>query len=57
MPKWIEAEVIKTISETDRVKRIWINPETDEPITAIPGQFITFDLPVGEKRLQRWKVD
>ncbi|MBK9022620.1 MAG: oxidoreductase [Saprospiraceae bacterium] len=55
MPKWIEAEVIKTISETDRVKRIWINPETDEMITAIPGQFITFDLPVGEKRLQRWK--
>ena len=51
MPKWIEAEVIKTISETDRVKRIWINPETDEMITAIPGQFITFDLPVGEKRL------
>jgi NAD(P)H-flavin reductase len=24
-------------------------------ITAIPGQFITFDLPIGEKRLQRWK--
>ncbi len=54
MPKWIDGTVIKIQTETDRVKRIWIKPE-EEVTTAIPGQFITFDLPVGEKRLQRWK--
>lgn len=55
MPKWIEATVTRIISETGRVKRIWLQPHTEESFTAIAGQFITFDLPVGEKRLQRWK--
>lgn len=55
MPKWTDGEVIKRTQETERVKRIWIKPLTEEPLIAIPGQFITFDLPVGEKRLDRWK--
>ncbi len=55
MPKWIEATVTKIVTENDRVRRLYIDPRTEETFTAIPGQFITFDLPVGEKRLQRWK--
>ncbi|MCO6459970.1 MAG: FAD-dependent oxidoreductase [Saprospiraceae bacterium] len=55
MPKWIDATVSEISPETDRVKKILIKPKSDEPIIAVPGQFITFDLPIGEKRLQRWK--
>lgn len=55
MPKWTDAEVTSIIQETERVKRIYIKPQTEEVISPIPGQFITFDLPVSEKRLDRWK--
>lgn len=55
MAKWIEASITKTLQETDRVRRLWLKPNTDAQLTFKPGQFITFDLPVGEKRLQRWK--
>jgi len=55
MPKWTDAEVTSIIHETDRVKRIYIKPQTDEVVSPVPGQFITFDLPVSEKRLDRWK--
>lgn len=55
MAKWIEASITKTLQETDRVRRLWLKPDIPEPLSFKPGQFITFDLPVGEKRLQRWK--
>ncbi len=32
-----------------------IELEDDEIFTFAPGQFVTFDLPIGEKRLLRWR--
>lgn len=55
MARWTEAKVTRKIQESPRVSRIWLKPDTEIPVTYVPGQFITLDLPVGEKRLQRWK--
>jgi ferredoxin-NADP reductase len=55
MPKWFKAEVIGIIDETPFVKRFILSvPELDNFIFK-PGQFITLDLPIGEKRLDRWR--
>ena len=55
MAKWIDATITDISNENERVKNFWLHPQMEASITAIPGQFITFDLPIGEKRLQRWK--
>lgn len=55
MAKWIDATITDISNENERVKNLWLQPQMEASITAIPGQFITFDLPISEKRLQRWK--
>lgn len=49
---WYDTQILKIETLTDEVRRFWIeNPG----IQWQAGQFITFDLPIGEKRLQRWR--
>ncbi|MFZ1788234.1 MAG: FAD-binding oxidoreductase [Saprospiraceae bacterium] len=56
MPRnWIEAKVITIIDESPTVKRFILHVESEEIFTFTPGQFVTFDLPVGDKRLDRWR--
>jgi ferredoxin-NADP reductase len=55
MPKWFKAEVQKIIDETPFVKRYFLSVPELEDFTFKPGQFITLDLPIGEKRLDRWR--
>lgn len=55
MVKWFKANVIDIIDETPFVKRFFLSiPELDH-FQFIPGQFVTLDLPIGEKRLDRWR--
>ena len=52
---WYEAEVIRTESLTPYTKQISVQLPEDNEFVFTPGQFVTMDLPVGEKRLDRWR--
>ena len=53
---WYKGKIkdIKNISTTTKHFEVEII-ETDAVFDFIPGQFVTMDLPVGEKRLARWR--
>ena len=52
---WYESIVTKIEPASPSVKRFWLKtPEGERPAFRA-GQFITMDLPIGEKRLQRWR--
>ncbi len=51
--EWITCKVEKIINETPTVKRFWLAFEHSFQFTA--GQFITFDLPISEKKNKRMK--
>ena len=55
MGRWKTAviEEIHRISPT--TKRFILNIESEETFAFKAGQFITLDLPIGEKRLDRWR--
>lgn len=49
---WYESKITKIAPMSPGVHRFWLeNPG----ITYQAGQFITMDLPIGDKRLQRWR--
>lgn len=53
--KWFNAEVISILDETENTKRFFFKvPELTELIFK-PGQFVTFDLPIHEKKNKRWR--
>ncbi|MCF8239033.1 MAG: hypothetical protein K9I85_12805 [Saprospiraceae bacterium] len=53
---WYTASITKIASATPRVRRIWLTlPDNAPDFSFQAGQFITMDLPIGEKRLQRWR--
>lgn len=55
MPIWYNSTVVKIEQAAPNVRRFWLEtPDAPRPDFRA-GQFITFDLPVGEKRLQRWR--
>lgn len=51
--KWYEAPIKKVEKYTPTVNRFWL--EVDEDFSFTPGQFITMDLPIADKRLKRWR--
>jgi CDP-4-dehydro-6-deoxyglucose reductase len=55
MPKWFEGEIIRIEEAGDQTKRFWLAPDEGDELNFSPGQFITMDLPIGEKRLDRWR--
>ena len=55
MPAWYDATLIKTENINDLTRRFWLEMPDVESIDYIPGQFITLDLPIHEKRTKRWK--
>lgn len=55
MPKWNTAEVISIEKITETTQLIKLKALSEGEMNFVPGQFITFDLPVGEKRLDRWR--
>lgn len=55
MPKWYQGKVVRIEDEGDNTKRFWILPDDPAVLQFTPGQYITLDLPIGEKRLDRWR--
>lgn len=52
---WRTGTVIKIIDETSVTRRFWIQiPEVDN-FNFKPGQFVTLDLPIHEKKNKRWR--
>jgi len=50
---WYDAEVIQVLEHSSRLRSIRFIP--DQMPTFKAGQFVTFDLPVAEKRVNRWR--
>ena len=52
---WHEAELIGQKEEAKGTNRFWFRILEDTPLHYEAGQFLTFDLPTGDKRAQRWR--
>jgi CDP-4-dehydro-6-deoxyglucose reductase len=55
MAKWYDSKVIRIEDASPTTKRFWLQIEAGEVFDFKAGQFITMDLPLGEKRLHRWR--
>lgn len=53
--RWYKGVVSQIQPLTEITSQFTISVEDDEIFDYLPGQFVTFDLPVGEKRMQRWR--
>ncbi len=53
--KWNKGEVVLINGISPSVRKIELKVSGNETLDFVPGQFVTFDLPVGEKRLDRWR--
>jgi len=55
MPRWIDAKLIKTEERSETTRSFFLELQGLESFDFKAGQFITLDLPIGEKRLDRWR--
>lgn len=55
LPKWQKAIVKKIEQVTPGTRRYWIELPETEHFDFKPGQFVTLDLPIHEKRNKRWR--
>ncbi|TAK35658.1 MAG: FAD-dependent oxidoreductase [Saprospiraceae bacterium] len=55
MAKWYDSTVIRIEDASATTKRFWLEIDEAGNFDFRAGQFITLDLPIGEKRLQRWR--
>lgn len=53
--KWYDSTVVRIEDASPTVRRFWLQVPDDEPLEFKAGQFVTMDLPIGEKRLDRWR--
>lgn len=53
--EWSEAIVTKIVNETATTKRFFLEVPNMPVFDFKPGQFITLDLPIHEKRTKRWR--
>ncbi len=52
---WRTGKVIRIENETTDTRRYWIQVPELPSFDFIPGQFVTFDLPIHEKPNKRWR--
>ena len=52
---WYDSTIIRIEDASPNTKRFWLEVEGIDQIDFQPGQFITMDLPIHEKRLKRWR--
>ncbi len=52
--EWHDAQVLKIVELTDNIRHITLRAHVSD-FNFKPGQFVTFDLPVGEKPADRWR--
>lgn len=55
MPKWYNAKVTRIVDRTETTKSFFLTIDKNDPFDFVPGQFITLDLPISDKRLDRWR--
>ena len=53
--KWYDGTILEIKQLSPEVRQFTLRVEGNEEFRFLPGQFVTMDLPVGEKRLQRWR--
>ena len=52
---WRTAKVIRIENETPNTRRFWMEVPELEQVDFKPGQFVTLDLPIHEKKNKRWR--
>lgn len=52
---WRTGTVTKILDETSSTRRFWIQIPEVEQFNFKPGQFVTLDLPIHEKKNKRWR--
>jgi glycine betaine catabolism B len=52
---WRTGKVIQIKDETSDTRRFWVEIPELSSFDFIPGQFVTLDLPIHEKRNKRWR--
>ena len=55
MLEWQTGKVINIIDETSNTRRFFIETTSKENFIFQPGQFVTLDLPIHEKKNKRWR--
>ena len=55
MPRWNKAKVIEIHDWTEEHRQIFLQADPSGSFPFVAGRFVTFDLPIGEKRLDRWR--
>jgi len=53
MLEWQTGKVIEIIDETPNTRRFFIETPSKENFIFLPGQFVTLDLPIHEKKSKR----
>ncbi len=53
--EWQNGRVVNIIDETPATRRYFIEMPSAVPFTFKPGQFVTLDLPIHEKKNKRWR--
>lgn len=52
---WYDSKIIRISEESPNTRRFWLKIEGVDSFPFRAGQFVTMDLPIGEKRQQRWR--
>ncbi|HYV95351.1 MAG TPA: FAD-binding oxidoreductase [Chitinophagales bacterium] len=55
LEKWFTSEVTRIEDETENAKRFFMKVPELEVLNFKAGQFVTFDLPIHEKKNRRWR--
>ena len=55
MPRWFDGTLSRVEQITPTVRRFFIKHPDSVALDFRPGQFVTFDFPMGEKRHERWR--
>ena len=53
--KWYNSQVIDIVDIAPQTKQFTLEINSEEAFDFIPGQFITLDLPIHDKRTKRWR--
>lgn len=52
---WYDGTVVKIEQNNPHLRRFWVSLPESLDFSFQAGQFVTMDLPIGDKRLQRWR--
>lgn len=55
LPTWYDGKIIRIENESPSTRRLWLEVAGTDHFDFKAGQFITMDLPLGEKRKDRWR--